>query len=129
MSYLPQYAPLNKAVRSGDWEAARKFLDDNPEAVTARISIEGKTALHIAAFHQLTALHEATYSRIIEVAKCLVKKNSNLLAIPNTNGLILVTHALNVGHKEMARYLYSVTPWEELTPGKGNHGTTLLNLC
>ena len=79
--------------------------------------------------HQLTALHEATYSRIIEVAKCLVKKNSNLLTIPNTNGLIPVTHALNVGHKEMARYLYSVTPWEELTPEKGNHGATLLNLC
>ena len=153
MNYDPKYAPLNKVVRSGDWEATRKFLHDNPEAVNARISMEGKTPLHVAAlfghlhiveellqrmsvedaelpdFYELTALHEASYGEI-EVAKCLVKKNSNLLTLPNKEkGYIPVTRALSAGHIEMTRYLYSVTPREALTPEKGKHGTTLLNMC
>ena len=152
MNYDRKYAPLYKAVRSSDWEATRKFLHDNPEAVTARISIGGKTPLHVVAlfghlhiveellqrmsvedaelpdFHKLIALHEATYGRI-EVAKCLVIKNSNLLTLPNGQGHIPVMRALSIGHIEMTRYLYSVTPREALTPEKGNHGATLLNMC
>ena len=49
MKDLPQYAPLYKAVRSVNWEAAGKFLTNHREAVNARISFGGKTALHVAA--------------------------------------------------------------------------------
>ncbi|KAF5447203.1 hypothetical protein F2P56_032772 [Juglans regia] len=42
------YGDLCKAVRSGNWTAAREFLERGPNAVGARITHKGYTALHIA---------------------------------------------------------------------------------
>lgn len=46
---LNWYLPLYKAALKGDWESARKFFDQDPEAVTAKITEVSETALHIAA--------------------------------------------------------------------------------
>ena len=45
-----QYASFEKNIRKGEWDAANQFISSNPEAMTAEISIFGRTALHIAIF-------------------------------------------------------------------------------
>ncbi|KAL0374585.1 UNVERIFIED_CONTAM: hypothetical protein Sradi_3374200 [Sesamum radiatum] len=42
------YLPLYKAALNGDWESARNFFDQDPDAVTAKITKVSETALHIA---------------------------------------------------------------------------------
>ncbi|KAL0308410.1 UNVERIFIED_CONTAM: hypothetical protein Sradi_5783300 [Sesamum radiatum] len=42
------YLPLHKAAIRGDWESASKFFDSNPDAVSARITKNLETVLHIA---------------------------------------------------------------------------------
>ncbi|XP_015941308.1 uncharacterized protein LOC107466820 [Arachis duranensis] len=152
--YNPEYARLYAALRTGDWHGTREFLNGHEGALTARISHEGKRALHVAALfgHRhiveqllqlmsadnvklrdnrgLTALHEATYGKDVQLVKCLVEKgNRELLTIPSNTGWIPLTRALSVGNKEMAAYLFSVTPWEELTPEKGYNGVRILIMC
>ena len=56
----------------------------------------------------------------------MVEKNERLLVIPDFSARIPVTQALGFGHIEMARYLYSVTPFGVL---QGMHGADLLIKC
>ncbi|KAK9293261.1 hypothetical protein L1049_021252 [Liquidambar formosana] len=148
------YRLLYLAVETGNWEATKEFLDQQPKALTARISSDEDTALHIAARgghvkiveelvklmpaqdleitnkNSVTALTFAATGGITKIAECLVRKNSNLLSIPNRFGLIPVVVASLNGHKDMIRYLYSVTPLEELRPEKGaTRGAMLLTTC
>lgn len=46
---LDRYQPLYHAAFRGNWEDARRFLEQDPNAVTARISNLSMTALHVAA--------------------------------------------------------------------------------
>ncbi|KAI4347997.1 hypothetical protein L6164_008762 [Bauhinia variegata] len=151
--YDKKYAPLYKAVRHGDLEDVMKFLEARPEGVNAIISEIGETALHLAVtFEHLhivkelvnkmqegdlewrnkfgeTALVIATCTGIIEMAKCMIEKNKNLPMIPTNSGTLPVTQAVVSNQKEMARYLYSATPLEELVPEKGYHGANFLRQC
>ncbi|KAI3991876.1 hypothetical protein MKX01_012821 [Papaver californicum] len=43
------HAPLYKAIFNNDWERAKAYLKHNPNAVSARLTSTGETALHIAA--------------------------------------------------------------------------------
>ena len=43
------YMDLYKALQIGDWNAANKFLDRHPHAISAKITVTDKTALHVAA--------------------------------------------------------------------------------
>ncbi|KAJ0041318.1 hypothetical protein Pint_27198 [Pistacia integerrima] len=43
-----QYEALYKAVSKGDWVTTKHFLDSNPQAVRAKITLTGDTALHVA---------------------------------------------------------------------------------
>ena len=47
----------------------------------------------------------------------------------NNNNFTPVTLALDFGHTEMARYIYSVTPFEVLLPENEKHGAVLLVQC
>ncbi|KAF9681750.1 hypothetical protein SADUNF_Sadunf05G0035300 [Salix dunnii] len=149
-----QYLPLYKAVDNGDLEATMKFLEEHPDGLTARISADGDTALHVAvlAGHReivvelvgrlaqveleirnsknATALNYAAIGGITRIAEDLVEKNGGLLTVPNQNGHIPVVVASLYGHKDMVRYLYSVSPKEDLSPATNNkNGVMLLTTC
>ncbi|KAI3882892.1 hypothetical protein MKW92_036402 [Papaver armeniacum] len=144
------YAPLYKAIFNNDWEKAKAYLKHNPNAVSARLTSTGDTALHIAAVSgrvhlvkelvQLmpsealeikthvgcTALLQTAVTGSMEIAQLMVEKNSNLLRIKNPFNLIpLVVSAIN-GNQVLLRYLYSVTPKEELDPRAGITGAAFL---
>ncbi|KAH8502587.1 hypothetical protein H0E87_014043 [Populus deltoides] len=149
-----QYLPLYKAVDIGDLEATMKFLKEHPDGLTASISADGDTALHAAVLaghieivvelvtqleegdleiknrNNATALNYAAIGGITRIAEVLVAKNEGLLKVPNQNGLIPVVVACLYGHKDMVRYLYSVSPKEELSPATNNkNGVMLLTTC
>ena len=149
-----QYLSLYKAVDVGDLEATKKFLKEHPDGLTASISADGDTALHAAVLaghieiveelvdqleeahleiknrNNATALNYAAIGGITRIAEDLVAKNDGLLRVPNQNGLIPVVVASLYGHKDMARYLYSVSPKEELSPATNNkNGVMLLTTC
>ncbi|KAJ4838248.1 hypothetical protein Tsubulata_011318 [Turnera subulata] len=117
-----------------------KFLQDHRHALTASISADGDTALHVAVLaghveivgelvkmldaedlaitnrNNATALNYAAIGGITRIAEYLVEKNKGLLDVPNQNGLIPVVVASLYGHKEMVRYLYHESPKEVLSP-------------
>ncbi|KAG6678760.1 hypothetical protein I3842_14G096400 [Carya illinoinensis] len=146
------YAALLKAVRKGDWNSTKEFLKLHPGALTERILFTGGTVLHAAVTaeqehivvelvnmiseHDLatmqdyggrTALHETTASGNYRMAECLITKNKSLVSIRDDGNTLPVVLAMDYGHKELARYLYSQTPFEDLESEKGRHGATLLN--
>ncbi|XP_070673745.1 uncharacterized protein [Malus domestica] len=149
-----QYKPFLEAVQAGRWEAAKDFYIQHPEAVRVRHPLYGKTALHIAVeagrvdiVKELvslmdeadleikstadgrTALDIAAYKGIIEMAQCMVTKNQKLLSIPNAFNDLPIVQAYLLGHWHMARYLYSVTPLDDLMPDKGPQGASIISLC
>ncbi|XP_065873081.1 uncharacterized protein [Euphorbia lathyris] len=148
-----QNLPLYKAVDNGDLEATIQFLEDHPNALTASLSADGDTALHVGvlAGHQeivkeimrrlgtdnlaiknkrnATALNYAAIGGILEIAQDLVNSRKDLLIIPNQNAQLPVVVASLYGHKEMVRYLYDETPKEDLAPHKGKNGIMLLTTC
>ncbi|KAF5476023.1 hypothetical protein F2P56_007770 [Juglans regia] len=76
-----------------------------------------------------TALLETTYSGQYKMAECMLRKNKSLVSMgrANTDGfhMLPVVMALSNGYIKMARYLYSLTPLEDLIPEKGRSGSTL----
>ena len=148
-----QHVSLEKHIREGEWDAANQFISSSPEAMTAKISISGSTALHIAIFEGHTNIVEELvkitseenlkvknadgftvlgYCAIvgnIQMAKCIIGKSRTLLSIGNgSNGLIPVVLALtyNLNGTEMARYLFLETPLEDLMPRNGINGATFI---
>ncbi|XP_068302813.1 uncharacterized protein [Pyrus communis] len=149
-----QCKPFFEAVQAGRWETAKDFCIQHPEAVRVRHPSSGKTALHIAveAGHVdivkelvslmeegdleikstqdgRTALAIAAIKGITEMAQCMVTRNEKLLGIPDSNNELPIVLAYLLGHRHMARYLYSVTPLEDLMPDKGPHGATIISNC
>lgn len=144
---------LYRAVDSGDLETTKSFLDLHPDALTASLSADGDTALHIAVLagrvkvvgelvkridekdlaiknkNGATALNFAATGGVTKIAEYLVRKNRELLTIPNQHGNIPVVIASLYGHDDMVRYLYRETPIEELDPDKGTNGAMLLTSC
>ena len=148
-----QYVSLEKHIREGKWDDANQFISSDPEAVIAQISISGSTALHIAIFAghmnivdelvkimseenlkikdagDYTVLGYCAIVGNIQMAKCIIAKSRTLLSIGNgSENLIPVVLALvsNPNGTEMARYLYSETPPEDLMPRKGITGATFI---
>ena len=140
---------LYKTLQSGDWKDANEFLRLHPDAISAKITVMGKTALHVAvaAGHVhiveelvkqmseenleiqdafgFTALHETTFGGNYRMAEFMLRKNKNLISIESDRKRIPVAMAITNGHVDLARYLYSLTPLEDLMPEKGNNGATL----
>ena len=141
---------LNKALKIGDWNAAKEFLNRHPNAISAKITVTDKTALHVAAeaghVHLVeelvklmseenlaikdneggTALAQAAYIGNYRIAECLLGKNKDLISIPNNMGTIPVVLALYNGHLKLGRYLYLLTPLEILIANNGTSGASLL---
>ncbi|KAM3685170.1 hypothetical protein ACJW31_11G098100 [Castanea mollissima] len=151
-SRFSRYASFEKHIREGEWDSANQFISSSPEdAVTAKISLLGNTALHIAIFEGHTNIVEELVKKMsednlkikdaggftvlgycavvgnIQMAKCIIRKSRTLLSIGNqSDDLIPVVLALllSPNETEMARYLYPETPLEDLMPRKGINGAT-----
>lgn len=74
----------------------------------------------------LIALAETAVVGNYHLAKCMVRKNRNLVSIRAKDGRIPVVIAFQFGHKKLARYLYKSTPQEQFTPPQGRYGATVL---
>ncbi|XP_040990899.1 ankyrin repeat-containing protein NPR4-like [Juglans microcarpa x Juglans regia] len=146
--FIP-FLTLREAVRNGDWKGVKDFLEQRPDAVTAKIEGFGRTPLQVAilAGHMhivkklvermseeelktvddngFTALAEATCGGNYQMAKCILKKNKSLVRIANINGELPVVLAIVTGHIELARYLYSLTPIEDFKPENSISGAAL----
>ena len=144
------YMDLYKALQIGDWNAANQFLDRHPHAISAKITVMDKTALHVAAeaghvhiveelvkqmseedleikdFAGFTALAQAAYKGKYPIAECMLGKNLNLIGIATNEDYIPVALALLNGHLKLARYLYLLTPLEILKPENGTIGATVV---
>ena len=144
------YMDLCKSLQIGDWNAAKEFLNGHPPAISAKITVRGETALHVAAeaghvhiveelvkqmskenleikdSDGFTALARAAYNGNYRMAECMHGKNENLISIGNNNGTIPVVLALFNGHSKLARYLYLLTPLEILMPENGTMGATVV---
>ncbi|XP_059634110.1 ankyrin repeat-containing protein ITN1-like [Cornus florida] len=129
---LMKYVSLYQAALAGNWDKAKKFIDSNPDALTARITKGCETALHIAAGakqtefvaelvnlmetkdlalknkSEKTALCFAAASGITRIAKMMVRKNNDL---PKVKALHT---AASLGYRDMVQFLYSVTNTEDL---------------
>jgi hypothetical protein len=128
-----QYWPLLQAIYDVNWDGANHFLSLNNDAKSARISRNGGTVLHEAVFLRLTeiveklvdlmsaeeleikdengstALADAASLQNTRMVDCMVRKNSNLLNIPNNLGCIPLVTTLQFGNPKWARRLYSVS--------------------
>lgn len=144
-----EYAILCNAVRSCDWNTVKEFLERRPDAVTAKITQSGETALHIAVVaghthiveelvelmseedleivNRLgdTALVEAAIRGKCKMAECILSKNKNLISFESSAQYIPVVTAICNGQIETTHYLYSLTPLEDLKPDKGCNGANL----
>lgn len=145
------YLPLYKAALGGQWKEARKFIDEDPEALTAKISIASETALHVAVGTRKnvsfveklirkmspeelaltdqngeTALFVAATVGNIEAARLLVSKNPDLPNISSKSGLP-IHRAAQYGQKPMVLYLLDVTRKDmDPNPFSGEYGIKLL---
>lgn len=129
------------------------FLTQHPDALRARITYLGKTALHTAADaghldivknlvymmkeedleiqgnDKKTALVVATNRGDIDMVQCMVNKNKKLVSILDASRRLPVVLAYRNSFWKLASYLYSVTPLEDLKPEKGPNGATLISQC
>ena len=72
------------------------------------------------------ALGNVAASGMVELAKLMVAKNNELPMYRGDHGLIPFGTAAEIGHKEMARYLYGVTGFDHLD---GKERTRLFFIC
>ncbi|CAK7325259.1 unnamed protein product [Dovyalis caffra] len=134
-----RWLELFRYAHEGNWDETKRFLDQHPDAINAKISHFGVTALHVATIAGnaevveklvelmspedleieenggCTALSYAAREGITKMAKCMIRKNKNLANLPNGAGLIPVVVSCIGNHKDMTRYLYSVAPFELLS--------------
>jgi len=138
-AYLARCGPLLQAAIKGDWPAAKAFLEKNPDCVRAPITKEQGTALHNAVVAQrttfikellkrmnpedlelrtiqgVTALHFAAQSGIVRIAEQLVKINDKPLLFRDSIGRTPLLYAVDLGHRNMVSYLFSVTHFQHLS--------------
>ncbi|XP_010550279.1 PREDICTED: ankyrin repeat-containing protein ITN1 [Tarenaya hassleriana] len=154
------YISLFKSIDRGDFDAMKEFLNKNHEALTSKTMSNGDTPLHKAVLSghikiveeivrqihdpnfletkndsEMTPLTYAATGGIVRIAECLVTKCSDLVSIGNKKGHIPVVVASLYGHRDLVRYLYSVTPLRDLDPSdesdenKGKNGAMLVTNC
>ncbi|KAL3532710.1 hypothetical protein ACH5RR_006231 [Cinchona calisaya] len=152
---LNWYLPLYKASLNGDWESAREFFNQDPEAVTAKITNALESVLHIAVgtvkainfVKELleliptetlptlvdqagqTALHYAAIFGNVEAAKLLVNKSPALTNSPSNKGLLPIHLAAGYANKDVVAYLLTVTRDDiQPNPFADESGVELLNM-
>lgn len=152
---LNYYLPLYKAALKGDWESARNFFDQDPDAITAKITKVLETALHIAVgtgkaikfVKELlelipteslvtlrdqagqTALHYAAIFGNVEAAQLLVSKDPGLSNTQSDSFFLPIHLAALYANKDMVSYLLTVTRDDtDPNPFADKSGVDLLNL-
>ena len=87
------YFDFYEDLLRGNWNGARVFLNRHPQAISAKITVKEKTALHVAA--------EAGHVHIVEE---LVKQMSeeNLEIKDNEDGDTALAQAAYIGNYRMA---------------------------
>jgi ankyrin repeat protein len=142
LKYLQIYLPLYRAGLEGDWQATKAILERHPDAVRLPISEDKQTILHIATLAKNysfvtetlkrmrpddleledtdhnTALYYAALSGSVDIAKEMVNMNQKLPLIGRPSGTVklLPLHAASMlPNKKMVEYLFSATPFEQLT--------------
>ncbi|XP_020204464.1 uncharacterized protein LOC109789839 [Cajanus cajan] len=123
------YHPLHIAILKGDWKATKAFLDNDPSALTAKITILGRTALHVAAvggqwqiveklvqhvpaqvlaeldLMGCTCLHYVAMGESVSAAKALVGKNPSLTQQTDFKGFTPLIYSITSARcKEMVWY-------------------------
>ena len=150
IDYGEIYFDIYKELVRGDWDDATEFLNRHPQAISAKITVKGKTALHVAAEaghvrmveglvnhmsaetleirdnEGFTALCRATCRGNYRMAECMLGKSGKLISIQIERGYIPVVVALYNGHLKLARYLYSLTPQDLLMAEDGIIGATVV---
>ncbi|KAG6631793.1 uncharacterized protein LOC122291889 [Carya illinoinensis] len=109
------YTALHIAVAAGHFrvvdELVKKLM---PEQNLETLDYDG-----------FSALTEAAVGGKKTMAQCMLCKNEKLISIASSAGILPVNTAISFGHTETARYLYSLTPLEDLMPESGYNGANL----
>ncbi|GKV38855.1 hypothetical protein SLEP1_g46716 [Rubroshorea leprosula] len=134
------YETLTNAISNGDLGQVRKFFGENSNPRSARIFENGYTALHFAVYNGKSKIVDylikyklskqdletkddsgstalsiaACYGVEISIVQSLVRKNDNLLTIPDEDGKIPVELACSTIQEDLIHYLYLETPLESL---------------
>ncbi|KAF5478970.1 hypothetical protein F2P56_005487 [Juglans regia] len=148
-----KYGDLYLAVRRGNWNAVQEFLEREPDALTAKINWKYQTPLYVAAaagqvhvakklveklpeeklemqdYYGYTAITETVMRGNHELTKCILNKNKKLISITNHIGNLPLIQAIYYGQLEMARYLYALTPLDDLLPAKDYNGPNFFTYC
>ncbi|KGN49940.2 hypothetical protein Csa_000550 [Cucumis sativus] len=136
---LEERINLYRTALDGDWDNALYILDHNPSLLSASITRDKETALHIAAGakhtnfveelvkkmskeevgkknrHGNTALCFAAASGVVRIAELMVEKNQDLPLIRGFGDVTPLFMAVSYKCRPMALYLLSVTELTELT--------------
>ena len=145
-----QHKTFEELVSKGKWHSVRQFVNEHKEAVNLILSDTGGTALHVAVragrmnivkefielaheesleiedYEGLTVLGCSVVAGNIEMAQCIIKKNEKLLRIGNgRHQFIPAVLAVTYNSMAMVRYLYHITPPEDLRPD----GATFVTRC
>ncbi|XP_010552927.1 PREDICTED: uncharacterized protein LOC104823186 [Tarenaya hassleriana] len=148
-----EYLPLGRAISRGDLRAVKDFLNLRPDAITAWIDFYETPLLKACScgrpeivkellrrmtpeqmisprenenFPYHTPLTVASVNGNMEIAEALVAKNPKLLEVPGHGSQIPVVKAVMAAQKEMARFLYPLTPLPVLLAYDGFQGSLLL---
>ncbi|KAL5554851.1 hypothetical protein UlMin_037087 [Ulmus minor] len=89
----------------------------NENIVKELVKLMPKEKLEIKGTDELTALGEAVLTGNTNMAICMVEKNKKIVSIAcGSDKSLPVVDALTFGRKDMADYLYSKTPEQNLSP-------------
>ncbi|XP_039163904.1 uncharacterized protein LOC104440141 isoform X3 [Eucalyptus grandis] len=127
------YRPLLQAAFRGDWESAKRFFEQDPASMVAKITRRSETVLHIAALSaqdqfvenlvellspypqalamvdcdRRTALHNAVQCGRIKMVKALVRRNTDLTLLADKKGHVplIISTFKGSAHKEIAWFL------------------------
>lgn len=99
MNYL-RYQTLEKNIRENKWEDVDRFLTSDPEAVRAKITNMGRTALHVA----------VVAGRYDIVGKLLDRTTQKDLEIEDNTGLAALPCCAVFGNKQMAEIIIKKFP-------------------
>ncbi|TQE03017.1 hypothetical protein C1H46_011381 [Malus baccata] len=110
--------PIVIAANKDRWDIVEELVQLMTEEQLEIQDVVGQTALTIAA------------ATNIEMVKCLVAKNKKLLGIAKySSKMTPILIAAENHRRDIVRYLYSLTPLEDLKPDKGSWGSELVICC
>nr|XP_043608183.1 ankyrin repeat-containing protein At5g02620-like [Erigeron canadensis] len=136
-NYIKVGVPLYEASIKGDWNTAKRILDQQPELIRSAITENYETMLHIAASAESTKaveefveklvqlmdkqdleLQNKSYNTALSLAAAagnvktvttMVKKNPAVTEIPSSNRMMPLYMAALFAKPDMVRYLYKIS--------------------